>query len=581
MLVQPTVHLVVDHYSAFEAAQRNRGKTDPIRTAEGLGMAANLLGPVTERFAIVEENDREGWDAFTKANFQVRQMNGDRPQAIYEVIEKLRHDLQGDHQKYLVAVTDDLAFHQLFQEVQRHNTELRVLVPGREIPLLFRRGGYDVRLLNEVIPEPKPTRYDLRIDFENVWIGLKRNGFAISPKQLIQAIKQKAAELGDVGTITAYADWDLLSRDSRYNLQRELALISGVETRYQPNESGKNSADMVIADHIRTVIERPNNAPDAVDIAIICTGDRDFRQVVDTVKGRNKKAVLFAVKDTLSNELKLAADEVYYLDDLLPAATVADPTQPPQADHPQAELALKFLAFLQRKHWKFAYANRTEEIFGPTAEAQLRESVTVQVLEEQDGKFSPNYQHPLIQAGQHLLRWVPWRLKVAREQRGFSEVYASYLFKEMARDRKLQDWQIGQDWDEAAAWLDRLAATGSIIKGSRPHPHKEGETIITWSLPGSKPSPTAPVADKVEKTATTDAEPEETLVEPINPAGAPEPSATSPTPPDPDRQKLIATHKRRLQHLREREAREGHNVDPQVLIEIEDIEAKLETLRQA
>jgi len=47
-----------------------------------------------------------------------------------------------------------------------------------------------------------------------------------------------------------------------------------------------------------------------------------------------------------------------------------------------------------------------------------------------------------------------------------------------------------------------------------------------------------------------------------------------------DLKKLIANHRRRLQKLKERQALEGLSVDPTVLIEIEDIEARLLELQR-
>lgn len=46
-----------------------------------------------------------------------------------------------------------------------------------------------------------------------------------------------------------------------------------------------------------------------------------------------------------------------------------------------------------------------------------------------------------------------------------------------------------------------------------------------------------------------------------------------------DLEKLIKEHNRRLQKLKEQEARYGYSVDPGILLEIEDIEAKLEKLQ--
>lgn len=47
-----------------------------------------------------------------------------------------------------------------------------------------------------------------------------------------------------------------------------------------------------------------------------------------------------------------------------------------------------------------------------------------------------------------------------------------------------------------------------------------------------------------------------------------------------DLKKLITNHRRRLQKLKERQALEGLSVDPTVLIEIEDIEARLLELQR-
>ncbi len=46
-----------------------------------------------------------------------------------------------------------------------------------------------------------------------------------------------------------------------------------------------------------------------------------------------------------------------------------------------------------------------------------------------------------------------------------------------------------------------------------------------------------------------------------------------------DIEKLILNHNRRLQKLKEQKALYGHSIDPQILIEIEDIEGKLEELQ--
>lgn len=238
------VHLLIDQYKLFELAGKDGYPNDPTGIAGTLSQTAEILGPVSERMAIIEEHDVKGQVAYQETNFELYPMNGDRDRLIHHIIQRIYYRLTFDQPKYLVAVTNDPILHyQLFQKVSAI-TELRVFVPGTEIPAAFQKAKYDVRLLSDVISNPRPTRYDIRIDYENVHIGLKNKGFSIPPNVLVKAIKRKAASLADTGSIVAYADWDLLSRDTPRNLQRQLAMISGVETRYQPNQKGKNSADI-------------------------------------------------------------------------------------------------------------------------------------------------------------------------------------------------------------------------------------------------------------------------------------------------------------------------------------------------
>jgi hypothetical protein len=566
------VTFFVDQYKLYELAQQTGRKVDPAQTVKTLGQAVTLLGPIGERFAVVEENDREGIEAYHRANFQVHPMNGDRDETIHKVIEDVKHHLRYQRPKYMVAVTNDPIFHYLFEDSVKQNTELRVLVPGPKMPRVFEKAGYDARLLSAIIPEPRPTRYAVLVDYENIHIGLERNGISVSPKILMEAIKKKAASLGDTGNIVAYADWDLLSRGSRYNIQRELALMSGVEPRYQPNENGKNSADMAIADQIRTVVEKPSGAPDAVDVVVVVSGDRDFKPVVDTAKSRDKKVVILTVRGTLSAELREAADEVDYLDDLLkdPAATIR---RSPKPSDTHARPTMQFMAFLKQRNFSFAYRDRLDDVL---ESEQLRQAVAAKVLTEQERKFRPNFQHPLIQVTNHLLDWVPWRITDAMNNRNFTYVDSNYLVNGMNRDRKLTSLGIGRDRGESEAWLELCATTGLIVKGTRPHPHRPGETINTWMLPSEGKD-----NDKGQKQPDID--------QPKNPAGETKPGNTNITPDSPESSpasstvspRVLETHRRRLEILQEQKAMKGKSADPSLDIEIEDLEKTIKKLEQA
>lgn len=173
-----------------------------------------------------------------------------------------------------------------------------------------------VRLLSWLCRVP---RLDVRLDFENLYIGLKRMGRPAEPEALINAVRRAVDDLGEITRITAYADWIILDRKNGPQIQRQLELADLVETRYQVNIKNKNSADMRIASDIHDHLEmdglRPG--PSMVDIFVLGTGDRDFRPVVQKIKDRGKKVIVLALKNSLSRLLMSAATEVRYLEDYL------------------------------------------------------------------------------------------------------------------------------------------------------------------------------------------------------------------------------------------------------------------------
>lgn len=277
------VILIVDQYRRHKGAAERHQKIDPEREAQGLSQVTKVLGRNSQRVALVAEGDDEGFRAYQKAGFQVRSMNGNRPDEVQEFIMQTGKQLSSDPPKHLVIVTDDPVFQFLLQDRRERGTQVAVWVPGPKVPVAFSNGGCDARLLEELLPELKIARIDVRLDYENLHVGLEQRGWPAEPRQLIEAVKAAAGDLGEIVSIVAYADWDLLAQRAKRNIQRELALM-GVKTRYQVNLRGKNSADMEIANDLRTLMERDANAPDAADIILIGSGDRDFRATVESAK---------------------------------------------------------------------------------------------------------------------------------------------------------------------------------------------------------------------------------------------------------------------------------------------------------
>ncbi|MCB0192366.1 MAG: NYN domain-containing protein [Anaerolineae bacterium] len=159
-------------------------------------------------------------------------------------------------------------------------------------------------------------KIDVRLDFENLYIGLKRMGWTPDTKILSKSIKHALSDLGEISNITAYADWCLLDPKNGKDIQRELAL-NDIDPRYQVSIRSKNSADMKIAGDIRSLLERDRLELDTVNVLVLGTGDRDFRPVVRDARKRGKLVIVLTLRNSLSRMLRNVADEVRYIDDYL------------------------------------------------------------------------------------------------------------------------------------------------------------------------------------------------------------------------------------------------------------------------
>ncbi len=490
------VMLIMDQYKRHQKAIDNSQKIDPLHEADELSRIANAFGRNPRRIALVNKYDQEGTQAYHQAGFEVFSVNGDRATEIWPYMNRLKDDISHDPPQHLIVITDDPSFQYLLDAaVENGKTNLAVWCLHETNQTLTKR-QYNARPFSELVPEAKVPRVSIRLDYENLHIGLTKKGWQPDCKLLIEAVKKSAADLGQIVSIVAYADWGLLSRNSKFDLQRELASI-GVEPRYQLSDRGKNSADMRIADDIRTLVERPSTAPDAVDLVVLGTNDRDFRPTLETAKARGQRIVLLAIKDGLSNQLKGVADEIRYLDEYLHLTQPVQilPDARPRATDPYATLMVTVAAWLRERRWKFA---PVEELIPVVAEFGGLDSLNRAAdaglfsrgrVRKPDGfkeTLMPDLKHPLAEAAYRLVYWAPDQVKYGLESYGYEYVDSRFMANGMQYDKILKRLGAGQNRHEAEQWLDLLSKLGILDKEERQHPHVPDKVIVTWWLPGKR-----------------------------------------------------------------------------------------------
>jgi uncharacterized LabA/DUF88 family protein len=168
---------------------------------------------------------------------------------------------------------------------------------------------------DEVIFQPVETLLGIKqtknvavfIDFENIAISLKEQGYTVNLDQLIMAFVRQAQAHGQPVRISAYAPWGMRGSlppliDSQGREVTDEATSRLMLANIEPiiTLPGKNSADMKIAQNAIS----DSGHGDAADVYIVASGDRDFNDVINSLRARNKTVILWAVRGSTSRQLE-------------------------------------------------------------------------------------------------------------------------------------------------------------------------------------------------------------------------------------------------------------------------------------
>lgn len=506
MYTHDVIQIVDVYHSYYEPGRQS--KTDPDGEAQNLSMLVRPLGRHDRKIALVARDDERRLLAYQRAGYETHPMNGDRPNELRQFVRHISNQIKQTPPRHLVLVSDDPEFIHLC-DAAAPLTNLAIWGSAKA-PRELSQATYGWRALEELLPNLKVPRIDVRIDLENIFIGLVKRGWQPNLRKLVEATRLACEDLGEVTSLTGYADFDELNRHhggANINWQRELTL-AGAETRYVVSQHGKNTADMKLAADIGSVIE--NSSGNAIDVFGLVTMDRDFRHIVDTARQRGKKVAVIGLRGGLSRELERVANAVRYLDDHL-SLTPPRPAGSRPAAPARKELALmmRLSAWMHRNHWRYIYRDRLMQELAAEAESLSRLLAEEWLVaspgstldaQGQARTLQPNPAHALAQAVHLLARWIPGRVSYCLTERRMPYVDSNYLANGMQREGQLVQLNVGQTRDEAEALLQAAAAAGLVVARQQPHPQTAGRLITTWCLPergdegpergGEQPAPT-------------------------------------------------------------------------------------------
>jgi hypothetical protein len=293
--------------------------------------------------------------------------------------------------------------------------------------------------------------------------------------------------LGEIVNMVAYADWRVMARATDREYQYMLTRM-GVETRNLVSIQGKNSADMRIADDIRSLLDRKPTDPRVVDVVVLCSSDRDFRPLMHTAKMEGQKMLLLALEKSTGSLLKNQVNgHIRYFK---PNRAKFQPRHgytkgvnykelwPEDNDH--SKLAVQIAMCLERngQQWAPAVQIASELSLGKGGAKQIRKLVEDTVCntfrnENDQVVIELNHEHKIALIASVLSQC----LREYSEAHGSAPPNSDALVLAILRDPRCAKVGLGPNIFQVEAWLKVAIAAGLLADDDEPGKETPGRPI--------------------------------------------------------------------------------------------------------
>jgi hypothetical protein len=366
----------------------------------------------------------------------------------------------------------------------------------------------------EVIFQPLETLLGIQqtknvavyIDFENIAISLNEQGFTVNLDHLIDRFLTQAKAYGQVMKMSAYAPWgqrgslpplvDSAGREVADEAPSRL-MMANIDPVF--NLPGKNSADMRIA---RDVITDASHN-DAADVYIMASGDRDFNDVLNTLRARNKTVIVWGVRGSTSRQLENNPGlTVEYIDDFtnlqthqaLGMSASADNTVDLGGFTPSqwSSVIVQFDRLANALDVdvlpKYRLLAQLEDVGAVVSQARgedlVSQAMSLGILKElsADGNVFLNSDHPIVEKTRLIRDRVVVRVVNTLTVRGWEYVNYGFLLKGLAMDRDLERPGMNYSDQWRSDWIDCLVREDILLRELVPHRHNPDDLVPVIKL---------------------------------------------------------------------------------------------------
>lgn len=374
----------------------------------------------------------------------------------------------------------------------------------------------------ESLPGIQTKNVAVYIDFENIAISLNEQGFVVNLDHLIDRFVMQAKAHGQVVKMAAYAPWgqrgslpplvDSMGREIADDAPSRL-MLANIDPVF--NLPGKNSADMRIARDVITDATQKN----AADVVIMASGDRDFNQVLNSLRAANKNVIVWGVRGSTSRQLENNPGlTVEYIEDFtnlqthqsLSTASVADgtdvalftPSQWSSVIIQFDRLATAISADVMSVHQLVDQLQEVGAVISrPRGEDLVSQAMSLGILKAMsaNGLVALNGSHPIVEKTRLIRDRVVVRVLNTLGVRGWEYVNYGFLLKGLAMDRDLDrpGCNVSDQW--RSEWIDCLVRERILVRELLPHRHNPEDLVPVIKLQPDIVVPAAAVGAHIEQ----------------------------------------------------------------------------------
>jgi hypothetical protein len=345
------------------------------------------------------------------------------------------------------------------------------------------------------------------IDFENIAISLNEQGYIVNLDTLIESFVRQGKAHGQVTKIAAYAPWgqrgslpplvDLQGREVADEATTRL-MMANVDPVF--NLPGKNSADMRMAKDIIT----DAGHTDAADVYIVASGDRDFKDVINALRSRNKTVIIWSVHGSTSRQLENNSNlTIEYVEDFtnlqthqsLSLASIGFTDDGSIGGFTPSQWSSVIIQFERvAQHLGADVLTRQQlidqliEVGAVVSQARgedlVSQAISLGILRQLGGKdrISLDHNHPVVEKTLLIRDRVVVRVLNTLGVRGWEYVNYGFLLKGLAMDRDLERPGLNYSDQWRSDWIDCLVREQVLMRELVPHRHNPEDLVPVIKL---------------------------------------------------------------------------------------------------